>query len=185
MNQATIRITTWTSYQTSRQLKHITTSKQHTTPTTQHMKQSNTNTTLHNPPQPETTQEPMPYNIMAMLAQNKNDTKYSEWSQRHKGGAHKSYEPKDYATSELFRQYLIYQTIFYFIISDNMQIFGKSKCGRKINYHWVKALNPYFPFNTFNHKVIFTFPIFCNSNIISYSTKQYSGSSGKVLYLIQ
>ena len=28
----------------------------------------------YNPPQPEAKQEPMPYNIMAMLAQNKNDT---------------------------------------------------------------------------------------------------------------
>ena len=33
----------------------------------------------HNPPPPEIKQEPMPYNIMAMLAQNKSDNKYSEW----------------------------------------------------------------------------------------------------------
>ena len=31
-----------------------------------------------NPPQPELKQEPMPYNLMAMLAQNKKDSRYSE-----------------------------------------------------------------------------------------------------------
>ena len=48
MNQATIRITTWTSYQTSHQPQHMTTSKQHNTPTIQHMNQFNPNTTLLN-----------------------------------------------------------------------------------------------------------------------------------------
>ena len=32
----------------------------------------------HNPPPPEIKQEPMPYNIIAILAQNRSDNKYSE-----------------------------------------------------------------------------------------------------------
>ena len=33
---------------------------------------------MYNPPQPELKQEPMPYNIIDMLAQNKKDSRYSE-----------------------------------------------------------------------------------------------------------